>query len=108
MFEYANSGSEILPTPALLVKAILFILEKLKISPLYKWVYATADKDSYVSINRLIETLNWSPKYSNSQSLIKSYKWYVNNYKEIKSKAEGITHTVGWKQGILGFFKRFL
>ena len=108
LFEYANSGSEILPTPALLVKAILFILEKLKISPLYKWVYATADKDSYVSINRLIETLDWSPKYSNSQSLIKSYKWYVNNYKEIKSKAEGITHTVGWKQGILGFFKRFL
>jgi len=107
LFNYAKSGSNLFPTPAMPIKTVLFILEKLKLSPLYKWVYATADKDSYVSIKKIEKVLSWSPKYSNSQSLIKSYKWYLENYTQIKSHKPGITHTVGWKQGILGFFKRF-
>ena len=90
------------------IKIVLFILEKLKLSPLYKWVYSTADKDSYVSIKKIEKVLSWSPKYSNSQSLIKSYRWYLENYKKIKSHKPGITHTVGWKQGILGLFKRLM
>ncbi len=108
MFKVINSKSKVFPTPAFLVKKTLWIFEKLKLSPLYQWVYDTADKDSFVSINRLITTLNWHPKYSNSDALIKAYKWYYKNYKEIKSRGSGVTHTVGWKQGILGLFKRFL
>lgn len=100
--------SLILPTPAFLVKKALWIFEKLKLSPLYQWVYDTADKDSFVSINRLIDTLHWKPKYSNSQALIKAYQWYLDNYDEIKSKPAGVTHRVGWKQGILGLFKKLL
>lgn len=100
--------SSILQTPAWPVKKALWFFEKIKISPLYQWVYDTADKDSYVSINQLIDTLHWEPRYSNAQALIKSYKWYLSHYKEIKSRPAGVTHTVGWKQGILGFFKKFL
>lgn len=108
LFDFAGSGSTILPTPALLVKNTLFILEKLRLSPLYQWVYETADKDSFVSISRLTKTLKWHPKYSNSQALIKAYRWYLEHYQEVKSRTPGITHTVGWKQGILGVIKRFL
>ena len=108
LFNYASSGSKILPTPAFLVKKALWLFEKLKLSPLYQWVYDTADKDSFVSINRLSETLHWQPKFSNSQALIKAYQWYLDNYEEIKSHPAGITHRAGWKQGILGWFKKFL
>lgn len=108
LFRYARSGSRIIPTPAPLVKKTLFILEKLNLSPLYQWVYETADKDSYVSIERLTRVLKWHPKYSNAQALIKAYQWYIDNYDEVKSRAPGITHTVGWKQGILGVVKKFL
>lgn len=108
LFNYARSGSRIFPTPGWLVKKALWFFEIIKLSPLYRWVYDTADKDSYVSINRLIKTLHWKPKYSNEQALIKSYQWYLDYYKEIKSRPAGVTHTAGWKQGILGFFKRFL
>lgn len=100
--------SKIVSTPAFIVKKALWVFEKLKLSPLYQWVYDTADRDSYVSIKRLEKTLHWSPRYSNAQALIKSYRWYEDHYREIKSRPAGITHTVGWKQGILGFFKRFL
>lgn len=108
LFDFAKSGSKILKTPAWFVKKTLFVLEKLKLSPLYKWIYETADKDSFVSIAKIKKTLNWKPKYSNSQALIKSYKWYLKHYKEIKKGAPGVTHTVGWKQGILGFLKKFM
>ncbi len=107
LFDYASSGSSIFPTPAFLIKKALWIFEKMRLSPLYQWVYGTADRDSYVSVKRLTEVVNWHPKYSNAQALIKSYQWYLNHYKEIKSRPAGVTHTVGWKQGILGFFKRF-
>jgi nucleoside-diphosphate-sugar epimerase len=99
---------KILPTPGWLVKRLLWLFEKLHLSPLYQWVYDTADCHSYVSINRLIDTLHWHPKFSNAQALIKAYQWYLDNYREIKARGSGVTHTVGWKQGILGFFKRFL
>ncbi|QQG44146.1 MAG: NAD(P)-dependent oxidoreductase [Candidatus Roizmanbacteria bacterium] len=108
LFAFANSGSHILPVPSVPLKLVLRFFEILHLSPLYKWVYETADKDSFVSINRLIETLNWYPKYSNAQALIKAYKWYLKHYKEVKSRTSGVTHTVGWKQGILGVIKRFL
>jgi len=107
-FDYAKSGSKILPTPAFFVKKALYVFEKIGISPLYQWVYETADRDSFVSIDKLVKTLKWKPQYSNSQALIKAYKWYIANYKEIKSRKAGITHTVGWKQGVLGVFKKFM
>ena len=108
LFDYAGSGSKVFPTPAALVKFFLYVFEKMRISPLYQWVYDTADHDSFVSIDRLMKTIKWQPKFSNSKALIKAYQWYIDNYKEIKSRPAGVTHTVGWKQGILGFFKRFL
>lgn len=105
LFVFAKSCSKIFPTPALIVKKALWFFEKIRVSPLYQWVYDTADKDSFVSIEKIKKTLNWKPKYSNSQALIKSYRWYLKNYIEIKSRTSGITHTVGWKQGILRLFK---
>ncbi len=108
LFKFARSGSRILPIPALPLKVVLRFFELLHISPLYKWVYETADKDSFVSIDKLCKVLAWKPRYSNSQALIKSYRWYLANYKAVKSHSTGVTHTTGWNQGVLGFFKRFL
>ena len=107
-FKTIKSESRIFPTSAFLVKRALWIFEKLKLSPLYQWVYDTADKDSFVSIKKITKTLSWHPKYSNSDALIKAYRWYFKHYKEIKSRGSGLTHTVGWKQGILGLIKRLM
>lgn len=108
VFKRAGSSSRIQSTPAFLVKKALWLFEKLKLSPLYQWVYDTADKDSFVSIDKLVSTLKWKPRYSNAQALIKSYDWYKKHYKEVKATTTGVTHTVGWDQGILGWFKRFM
>lgn len=108
MFKQVKSKSKIMATPAGPIKTALYIFEKLNLSPLYAWVYATADKDSFVSIEKIMKATGWKPKYSNTEALVKAYNWYEANYEEIKSRGSGTTHTVGWKQGILGVFKRFM
>ncbi len=103
--EYAESGARIFPVPSALVKPFLVLFEKMKISPLYKWIYDTADKDSYVSIEKIKQTMNWKPRYSNAQALIRSYQWYLEHKSQLTQA--GVTHRVAWKQGILGVLKRF-
>ncbi|MDP8254747.1 MAG: NAD(P)-dependent oxidoreductase [Candidatus Alcyoniella australis] len=107
MCAYANSGARVMRTPAWLVKLVLELFWMLRISPLYKWVYGTADKDSFVSIEKAEKVLGWEPKYSNAQALIRSHQWYLDHKHELAG-AEGVTHRVAWKQGILGFIKKFM
>jgi len=106
--DYAKTGAQPLATPAYIVKPILKLFEVLKISPLYKWVYETLDKDSFVSIEKIKKAIKWKPKYSNKDALIKSYKWYLQHYEELKTLKSGVTHRVAWNQGILGLFKKIL
>jgi len=103
---FAATGARVLPTPAMAVKTLLILFEKLKLSPLYKWVYGTADKDSYVSIDRIKNSFVWLPRYSNSEALIRSYEWYLAHKSEISGK--GITHRAAWAQGILSLIKKVM
>ncbi len=105
--EHAQNGARVMGTPAAPVKLFLAVAEKLKISPLYKWVYGTADKDSFVSIDRAKEKLGWQPQYSNAEALVRAYDWYRDN-KDTLPTGSGITHRIGWSQGILKIFKKFL
>lgn len=105
---YAATGARVMPTPAGLVKAALRLFEVLKLSPLYKWVYGTADRDSFVSTERIEQSLGWQPRYSNADALIRSYQWYLDHREEVEAEAVGITHRSAWKQGILKLFKRVL
>jgi len=105
--DYADTGSRVMHTPSWIVKPALEIFWALRISPLYKWVYGTADKDSYVSIEKAEKQLGWAPKFSNAEALIRSYKWYLE-HKDLLETGSGVTHRVAWKQGILNLFKKFM
>ncbi|MBT8377809.1 MAG: NAD-dependent epimerase/dehydratase family protein [Ignavibacteria bacterium] len=106
VLDYAGHGKKIKGLPEKPIILILKFLEALKISPLYKWVYETASKDSFVSIEKAEKQLNYKPKYSNKDALIRNYKWYVDNHEKFKNKS-GISHRVPWKQGILRVAKIF-
>jgi len=104
---YAGTGSRVLKTPAWLVKGMLAIAEALHLSPLYKWVYGTADTDSFVSSEKIKAALGWQPEYSKSDALIRSYRWYLD-HKVQSDAATGITHRVAWDQGVLKVVKRLM
>ncbi len=106
--EFAGSGARVQPTPAKLVKGTLAVFEFLRISPLYKWIYGTADKDSYVSTKKIEDKLGWRSKYSNEDALISSHKWYLEHKEELQHITSGVTHRVGWNQGVLKLVKKFM
>jgi nucleoside-diphosphate-sugar epimerase len=104
---HAGSGARVLTTPAGPIIGLLKVLEKAKLSPLYEWVYGTAHKDSFVSIDRIRERLGWEPRFSNAEALIHSYDWYMGNQDTVAKEA-GVTHRVAWDQGALKIARRLL
>ncbi len=104
VLDYAGHGKKIRPIPAGPAIFILRILEALRLSPLYKWVYDTAGKESFVSIEKAERVLGFNPKYSNKEALIRNYQWYVDNLDSFKNQS-GVSHRVPWSQGILRLAK---
>jgi nucleoside-diphosphate-sugar epimerase len=106
VLDAAGYGKKIRPLPAEPAIWILRFLEMLHLSPLYKWVYETASKDSFVSIDKAQKVLGWEPKYSNQDALLRNFEWYKAHLDQF-ANASGVSHRVPWKQGILGLAKRF-
>lgn len=102
----AGFGQRIITFPAGPVIAILKILEFLKLSPLYPWIYETASKDSFVSIDKAKDILGFKPRYSNQAALVRNYRWYMEN-KDKFARQSGVTHRVPWKQKALKLVKIF-
>ena len=106
VLDKAGHGKKIHGTPVKPIVFILRILEQLKLSPLYPWVYETASTDSFVSIEKAEKLLDFKPKYSNKDALIRNYEWYVAHLSEFAGKS-GVSHRVPWKQGLLAVAKLF-
>lgn len=106
VLDEAGFGKKIIPFPAAPVVLALKVLEKLNLSPLYPWIYETASKDSFVSIEKAQEMLGFAPQYSNKEALLRNYRWYLAN-KDQFNAGEGVTHRVPWKQKALKVVKVF-
>lgn len=106
VLDTAGYGKKIVGLPEKPIIWTLRFLELLKLSPLYKWVYETASKDSFVSIEKAEKKLGFKPNYSNRDALVRNYQWYVDNLDTFKDQS-GVSHRVPWKQGILKFAKMF-
>jgi nucleoside-diphosphate-sugar epimerase len=106
VLDEAGFGKKVVPLPAEPAVWALRGLERLGVSPLYKWVYETAAKDSFVSIDKARTQLGWLPKHSNRDALLRNFAWYAE-HRDRFAGAAGISHRVPWKQGALGLAKRF-
>lgn len=106
ILDYAGFGKKIICFPEKFMISCLKILEFLHLSPLYKWVYETAGKESFVSIDKASKLLNFNPKYSNRDALLRNYTWYLENLSSFQHTC-GVSHRVPWSQGILKLAKLF-
>lgn len=106
VLDYAGFGKRIVPLPAAPMIWTLRVLEKMNMSPLYRWVYETVTEDSFVSIEKAERVLGYKPKYSNKDALIRNYQWYLEHLHEFAGQS-GVSHRVPWKQGALGIAKLF-
>jgi nucleoside-diphosphate-sugar epimerase len=105
VLDTAGFGKRIIGLPAAPVILALKIMEALKLSPLYRWVYETAGKDSFVSIEKAERILGFNPHFSNREALVRNFRWYCDHRDEFQNLS-GITHRVPWDEGILKIAKR--
>lgn len=106
ILDEAGFGKKIIPFPAWPAVAALRFLEFLHLSPLYKWVYETAHKDSFVATDKAQRILGFMPRFSNKDALLRNFQWYKENLESFQGKS-GISHRVPWKQGALKLLKAF-
>ena len=106
VLDAAGFGKKIIGFPEGPMNAALAFLRVLRLSPVYKWAYGTVAKESYVSIEKAERVLGFAPKYSNTDALLRNYRWYLANLSRFEGQA-GVTHRVPWSQGILKIAKWF-
>ena len=106
VLDASGFGRKVVGLPAGPAILALKFLEKLKLSPLYPWVYETAARDSFASIEKAERILGFSPRYSNREALLRNYRWYKDNIETFRNLS-GVTHRVPWDQGFLNLAKRF-
>lgn len=104
---HAGTGKKVIPTPSSVVIPILKAFHEAGMSPLYRWVYETADVDHYVAVDKIQEVLGCEPEKSTAEVWIDTYDWYVKNFQDYKEESAGTTHRKPWKQGVLELVKAF-
>ena len=105
VLDHAGHGKKVLGFPAAPAIWGLRVLDRLGLSPLYKWVYETASKDSFVSIEKAERELGFRPRYSNKDALLRNFRWYIENRAQFENSS-GVSHRVPWSQGAIGLLKK--
>lgn len=105
VLDEAGYGRRVIAFPASPARAMLRIMERLHLSPLYQWTYDTIAKDSFVSVEKAERVLGFNPQYSNKDALLRNYRWYLQNQAALGTS--GVTHRVTWNQGLLRLAKWF-
>src|SRR3954469_5025612 len=104
LIDHAGSGARLRRVPVLPAELALRALELARLSPLAEWHCKTAHRDSFVDVSKAERLLDYDPKYSNEQALMRTYDWYLEHRERLGDA--GVTHRVPWNQQALAVFKR--
>ena len=105
VLDHAGFGKKVISLPERPAILVLRLLEHLRLSPIYPWIYETIGKESVVSTEKASRVLGFQPKYSNRDALIRNFEWYLDHREELRRKA-GVTHRLPWREGMLALAKR--
>lgn len=79
VIRYAKSRSKIVPLPKAPALAVLWLLDKLNISPLGPYQYTMISRSLYADTAKIKRKLGWQPQKTNLDSFIENYAWYQKN-----------------------------
>lgn len=97
VLDAAGHGKRVVSVPAGPALAVLKLLERAHLSPVYGRLQHKLLADSYVSIDHARERLGWAPRYSNREALLNAYAWWRAN----RTASTGRTSRDAWRQGAL-------
>jgi nucleoside-diphosphate-sugar epimerase len=106
LIKHAKSKSKIICLPCAPARFLLQALNVLGIAPLVEEQFMIADKDFKLDIEYAQEKLGWSPRYSNLDSLIQAYDWYMLHRNKAGTQYKSIFSVFGkFKHTHLGGFQ---
>lgn len=102
---HAGSRSGIVGLPVGLTVSALKLLDVLKICPLAPWHYLTYHKPFYFDLSVPMKQLGWKPRYSNVETMVQAYDWYIEYGSQANEASAGSIHRNPVKQGVLRLLK---
>ncbi len=102
---HAGSGTRIVGLPVGLTVSVLKLLDVLKICPLAPWHYLTYHKPFYFDLSVPMKQLGWKPRYSNVETMVQAYDWYIEHGSQANEASAGSIHRNPVKQGVLRLLK---
>ncbi|MEU6808261.1 NAD-dependent epimerase/dehydratase family protein [Streptomyces sp. NPDC046831] len=109
VLDAAGHGKRVVPLPARPALATLRLLERSRLSPVYGRLLHKLLDDSFVSTERARDRLGFSPRYSNQDSILRTYAWWREQRRQPARRpaAGGVTSVEPWRQGALSLAKVF-
>ena len=109
VLDAASHGRKVVSLPGRPALAVLGLLERAHLSPVYGRLLQKLTADSYVSIDKARARLGFRPLMSNQDAILSTYAWWRDQRKEQHDAAHqhGRTSRDPWKQGALAAAKVF-
>lgn len=117
VLDAAGHGRRVVSLPARPALAALGLLERTRLSPVYGRLLHKLMGDSYVSIDKARDRLGFSPKFSNADAILHTYRWWREERQRVardgtasgsdRTAHSGRTSRDPWRQGALAFAKIF-
>ena len=105
VLDAAGHGKRVVSLPARPALAVLRLLERARLSPVYGRLLHKLLADSYVSIDKARERLAFRPQLSNRDAILRTYAWWQANRADGSPRRSGLTSHDAWRQGALSVAK---
>jgi len=103
VLDAAGHGKRVVSLPARPALAVLRLLERTRLSPVYGRLQKKLLDDSYVSIEKARERIDFQPQLSNQEAILRTYAWWREN--RTAGSRKGRTSLEAWGQGALSLAK---
>ncbi|MGW4639509.1 NAD-dependent epimerase/dehydratase family protein [Sphaerisporangium sp. NPDC004334] len=107
VLDAAGHGRRVVSVPARTAVRVLAALESRGWSPVYGRLLHKLLADSYVSIDKARERLGFTPRLSNQDAILSTYRWWREHRHDAAAGGSGRTSREPWRQGVLSLAKVF-
>jgi nucleoside-diphosphate-sugar epimerase len=105
VLDLAGHGKRVVSLPARPALAVLRVLERTRLSPVYGRLLHKLLADSYVSIDKARDRLGFVPQMSNMDAILRTYAWWRESTVGTATSRNGNTSRDAWRQGALSLAK---
>lgn len=109
VLDAAGHGKRVVSLPARPALAVLKLLERMRLSPVYGRLAHKLLADSYVDTSKARQRLGFEPRLSNREAILRSYQWWQQSRPDRGGgrTSSGRTSGDAWRQGALALAKAF-